>query len=208
MSDNKGNLYLIQGNGQPVDFSNYSPEQLQVIHEMIVAQRLNVLTQQVQEISNQIEKTRDSMIKLEQRYETDRENIHKRIDKVTDMIAAKMAAKECREGWVTLTDFGAQFYLPISCRRVGKLFRVIGIAHKRSKTRPKFEYIGKEKLATSFLLDSGYSTYIWNYKRVLAHLNLWLEKHGYLEEFYSKRTTEELHAFIDWLHDVYVGDVA
>lgn len=49
MSDNKGNLYLIQGGGQPVDFSNYSPEQLQVIHEMIVAQRLNVLTQQVQE---------------------------------------------------------------------------------------------------------------------------------------------------------------
>mgnify|MGYP001218574662 CR=1 FL=1 len=210
---NKGNLYLVQNgneqNGvQMFDLSNYNAEQLQLLQEMIVVQRMNLLAQQIQEVKGQIEETKDNVIKLERRYEIEREETKKEIAKITDLMVSRFAAREHKIGWVTLTDFGAQFYVPISCRRVGKLFRVIGIAQKRNKTRPKFEYVGDEKLATTMLLNNGRSTYVWNYRRVLNHLNLWLEKHGHLHEFYSKKTVDEMHAFIDWLHDVYVGEVA
>jgi transposase len=183
---------------EPMNFDDMSLDQLQVMSTQ-------VLQVQLKKVTEYIERLNDRQLKHEKVAEIRGLEIESRISKLQDFTVDRLSAKQTKYGWVTQSQFGEQFDTPISSHRVGKLLRVAGIAKKQRKTTPYNQYLDSSKLADSYINDKGIASIVWNYTRCRLHINTWLEQKGLLTEFYSITNKDELHKFIDYLHEKYIG---
>lgn len=169
------------------DFSNLSIEELQVASMAAIQESLKRLAERQTRLEDEtIKRTRE---------------LEHKINAQSDVLTNALRAKNPRNGWVNLRDFGLQFHVTISNRRIGKLLRVVGIAQKNaSSTVPKREYVGDGRLCTNVITHAGYSQRLWNYRRCMSHIDLWLREHDLFEEFYSIDSEQEMERFIDALY--------
>lgn len=186
-----------------VDPSKMSMTELQ-------AQSAMLLQEQIARMHDEIVKVRDIAVKNEARQEiTDARINHiekKQEDRLRVSINA-LRAREVKDGWVNLTNFGLMFNSTLSRHRVGKLLKVTGIAQRNTgKTVPRREYIGDGRLCDTRITMEGHAQLLWNFRRCMAHIDMWLEKHGYLEDFYEKENEDELTNFVDYLYEKYVPE--
>jgi hypothetical protein len=191
-------------NNELFNFEEMSLEQLQALQ----AQTVQV---QLKKIADQMEYIRDEQKKYqartEIRLEEQEQKTKSELLKIEELAKATSRSNEPRYGWITATHFGQQFTVPMSNQRVGKLLRIVGLAQKsKNKTTPYFQNLGKERFAINEVFN-GNQTTLWNYKRCMGHIDLWLDKNGHYTEFYSLiscGTETQLARFIDQMHRDYV----
>lgn len=173
------------------NISELSFEDLQSLSTLLIQQQLQMIAKKVTEVEDQFTK---KIRKLEKKQEAQ-----------ADMYVNALRAREVKEGWVNLTEFGTLFNVTISRVRVAKLLRIVGIAIKNARTTvAKREYMGDGRLCTTFITMNGHAQKLWNFRRCMNHIDEWLKEHGHYEEFYSKETEEDLQRFIDKLYEKYV----
>lgn len=184
-----------------VDVSGMSMAELQ-------AQSALLMQEQISRMSREMEKVKDEVIKEKTRrevLEAEVNHIKKKQDDQMQVSINALRAREAKDGWVNLTNFGLMFNSTLSNRRVGKLLKVTEIAQRNTgKTLPRREHVGDGKLCCTRITLEGHSQLLWNFRRCMAHIDLWLERNGHLEEFYEKENENELAGFVDWLYEKYV----
>ncbi|MBX6361837.1 MAG: hypothetical protein IRZ03_17380 [Acidobacterium ailaaui] len=182
-----------------INISNLSLPELQAIGAQVIQAQLSKVIDEVAAI-------KDNQEKLSKRIEIQEEETKHELNKIQQLALSSLRAKEPKYGWMTLRDLGLQFNTTISNIRMGKLLRVVGLAQRgKTRTIPYRHNVGKERYAISQVTESG-TTIIWNYKRVMNHIDMWLEKHGYYTEFYRLQelgSEKEVARFIDKLHEQY-----
>src|SRR5690625_3857154 len=174
------------------------------------AQSSIILNEQIKRLIDEVQKVKDATSKTEARQELVEDKIghieRKQAAQERMSINALRATNKSYDGWVNLTNFGLMLNANISRNRVGKLLKVVGIAQRNTgRTLPRREYVGDGRLCDNRLTRDGSSQILWNFNRCMTHIELWLEKHGYLEKFYEKENGDELTAFIDYLYDKHVA---
>lgn len=184
-----------------VDFSEMSMTELQAQNALLMQEQLSRMTKE-------IEKVQDRVIKNEAKQELTETRVKYLEKKQEDQMSVNinaLRAREPKEGWVNLTNFGLMFNSPLSRARVSKLLKVAGIAQRNTgKTVPRREYVGDGKLCDTRITMEGHPQLLWNFRRCMTHIDLWLETHGHKEEFYSKESGDELTQYVDYLYEKYV----
>lgn len=173
------------------------------------AQSSIILNEQIKRLIDEVQKVKDATSKTEARQEIVEDKLghieRKQLAQERMSINALRATNKGYDGWVNLTNFGLMLNANISRNRVGKLLKVVGIAQRNTgRTLARREYMGDGRLCNTRITREGHSQLLWNFNRCMTHIELWLEKHGYLEEFYEKENGDELTAFIDYLYDKHV----
>ncbi|AYK07716.1 hypothetical protein [Brevibacillus laterosporus] len=162
------------------------------------------LQAQVTKIQDVIEETKDESRKTRKEVQIIKEQVNDMRDtsqRTLEVAVNSLRVKEPREGWIGLNAFGKCFAVTISGTRMGRLFRVIGLAlSSTDRTTPYKQYLSPEKYVVNRPTDHG-PNYKWNYKRCLHKLDTWLQDHDLFEEFYSICDEREMENFIDELHD-------
>lgn len=182
-----------------------SSEQLEVITMSAIQLNVKKILSRVEKIEDDVLKSKTESRLMIEDVKEKIEGVEERTKRTLEVATNSMRVREPREGWVNLTTMGRYFAVSISSRRMGKLLRVIGLAQKNSSTTvPYRQFIGAEKLARVDVFEQG-ASYKWNFKRVVNHLNLWLEKRGLFEEFYSNASEADMDRFIDDLYYRHIG---
>jgi len=184
-------------------FENMSLSELQ-------AQSALLLNEQIKRLIDEVQKVKDATSKTEARQEIVENKLghieRKQAAQERMSINALRATNKNYDGWVNLTNFGLMLNASISRNRVGKLLKVVGIAQRNTgRTLPRREFVGDGRLCVTRVTRDGHYRLLWNFNRCMTHIELWLEKHGYLEKFYEKENGDELTDFIDYLYDKYVA---
>ena len=173
------------------------------------AQSALLLNEQIKRLIDEVQKVKDATSKTEARQEIIEDKLghieRKQAAQERMSINALRATNKNYDGWVNLTNFGLMLNANISRNRVGKLLKVVGIAQRNTgRTVPRREYVGDGRLCDTRITRNGSPQILWNFNRCMTYIELWLEKHGYLEKFYEKENGDELTAFIDYLYDKHV----
>jgi|GEM_PF-1877608 len=180
-----------------ININSLTVEQLSALNMQIVAkivQEANMNAAEALQLSkaNQIEL---EQAKLE----------HK---KQLEMEIARHRVTESKFGFVSLTDLGLKFQVSIGPKVFGKLLRVVGICHPKSKQTIPFRKMIDEGFAeTDDRYDvHGKMNYRYNPEKCIKKIDRWLTDHGRLDEFYSATNEKERAEFIGWLYQQYVGE--
>jgi hypothetical protein len=183
-----------------IRLDSMTPEQLNALSMMTLQTLVHKLSSRMERVEDEHLKTKAEVAGMKAGLEEAREDSAKALQ----IAINAMRVREPLKGWMNLGEMGRSVTPSISSVRMGKLLRVVGIAKRSSsKTTPYQEYIGPEKLVRVEVYDTA-SGYKWNFKRVFNHINVWLEKNGYLEQFYSTETEDDRARLIDRLHYQYV----
>lgn len=175
-----------------INAEEMSIEQLQAMQNQLTNIHLRKITEELEEI-------KDRQVKHE-------EQTKYKLNEIEQLAKDSLRARQPKQGWMTLRDFGGMFETTISSHRVGKLLRAAGLAIRgKRKTVPYRKHTGKERFCQSNVYE-GYSSYVWNYNRCMTYIDLWLERVGEFSQFYALVASGDetaLAAYIDKLHDRY-----
>jgi hypothetical protein len=114
-------------------------------------------------------------------------------------VAVNSLRQEIFDGYLNQGDFGRQFIVSISSIRIGKLFRIVGLAQiSKGQTTAYRQYVPKyAKVITERNGDISYSKTTWHYTNCMEFIDLWLKENNLFEKFYSISTEKEMEKFID-----------
>jgi hypothetical protein len=180
---------------------NLSLQELQLMSSQLI----QLQQAQLQIISGELEKVKDAQEKANTKFEIGLEEERQEREKIKELAMSSLRSNGAKEGWVNLTDFGAQYQASMSCIRMAKLLKIVGIAHKKGKTMPLRKWVGEKKLAINQTYN-GHSRFLWNYERCSDFIDKWLEANGYFSVFYSIQgngNEKELANLIDQLYKRY-----
>lgn len=134
------------------------------------------------------------------------DSLEKKFEKAEEALKAQVLQEQLYDGYVTLTEFGELMTPVISSHRVGRLFRVVGLAEKRREGRTKpYHKMIREKYAQKVTAANGRVYYVWHHGMCSEFIDQWMEKHGLYYEFKGHKFTEEREKFIDRLFWDYVA---
>lgn len=199
MSQNKYSVTKVPG----LDgLSDMSFEQLQLLTQQTLAL-------QIKKVVDMVEEIKDKQTKTEKKMDIIQDELSSKILQVEQLSKSNLRSSEPRFGnWMHLSTFGKQFNTVIGAKTMGKLLRVVGLAQRsKNTTEPYFDKVGKERYVMRTVYD-GRACWLWNYKRCIEYIDMWLEREGYYTKFYdlvSLGNEQKLKEFIDHLHRVYCG---
>lgn len=180
MDDNK-QLKLFNG----FEIENMSEGELQALQEKIVNLRMS-------NIEKAIKATNDKV-----------ERMDEKLERTIQLSVTAQRVREPKYGYVNQGEFGRYFDVPISSQRVGKLFKVVGLAQKSlATTKPYWKDVPQYALNTTY---EHYTSTTWNYTECLKKIDAWLMERGLFESFYSCKTVKEKEKFIDDLYERYMN---
>jgi len=115
---------------------------------------------------------------------------------------------ESKFGFVTLRELGVKYDVPMGNKTMAKLLKIAGLAITRidkdnkGYTAAKMECI-RDNTATNDTYE-GHDTYKWNPEKTMNKIDRWLEKNGYIDQFYACEDQTELYKLINELYSIYV----
>lgn len=179
-----------------MNVSGMGENELQLLQNRIIARQMEIYNKKFEELENRL-KVREQQIGIFQ------QEITERLDKTEQIAVSKAKVLEPRFEFVNQGDFGRYFNPSISNQRIGKLFKIVGLAQKsKSITTPHREFIPDYAVT---IAEDKYTTTKWHFKKCVSFLENWLKDHGHYEQFYSFSKEKALEKFIDELYLQYVA---
>lgn len=176
---------LIPSKLNGLNLENMSGEEMAVLQEKLTNLRIQNLEKTIKFMADKVEK------------------IEEKQERGLEVAVNSMRVKEPKYGYVSQGDFGRFFDVPMSSVRVGKLFKVVGLAKKHSGTTiPYFELIPKYAQITT---RENFSETKWNYSECVKKVDSWLTKNDLFESFYSCKTKAEREKFIDSIFEKFIN---
>lgn len=185
------------------DISKCSENELQIMQEAIMNERMKNFVVKLTEMEDSINKANEKLDIVSTELENKIEDIKTESDKKLEVTINKMRVDKNKWGFVAQRDIGSGYRVSIGSQTIGKLFRVVGLAIKSrtGSTEPKREHVGK--YATTEIVN-GFPTFRWNQEKCVEYIDKWLSKNDLLEEFYSIEKEKDMKKFIDELHKIHV----
>jgi hypothetical protein len=129
--------------------------------------------------------------------------IQSKTEEAIQIATSKAKVLEPRFEFVNQGDFGRYYNPSISNQRIGKLFKIVGLAQKsKSITTPHRPFIPEYAVT---IAEEKFTNTKWHFKKCTNFIDDWLKSHGYYEQFYSFSKEKELEKFIDELYLQYIA---